>query len=707
MYRKSLWLLYCAGFGLFFLWAAPSWSEEKKLESITVTANKIEEDVQEVPQSITVLNEMILDEKGIKDVGDLAREIPNMFMSTGVHGNAASFRGLNPSMFTNNNPVVLYIDGIPTTDRYSFGASLANVERVEVLRGPQGTLYGKDAIGGVINIVTKDPDNDWQGKVGVEYGRFNYMEGVFNFSGGLVDDKLFMGLNGQLRQDDGWITNIHEGMDNDADASKDRRLSGYLLYTPTDRFSARLILSHDLTEESWTKGYALPSGTGIDGADRDDAETVDFDYPTEIDRDRFSQSLHMTYDFTPVTLTSTTTHSSLDMDGIYDADYGNNPLYDGLSQFNYTDLEGYTQELRLSSNNEAGIRWVSGVYLDREDRDQGPYGMEFPNYDPATYAFIGNYEMNSESQTDSTTRAAFGQVMLPFGERFELTLGGRYQQIEKEIDLKMYYLPVGTAGPSMFTLAGEKDWDVFLPKAALGFKLNDSWNTYLSYSHGYMPGGFNYFATSGSLDDNSFEPQQSRNYEAGIKGTFDRLRLAAALFYMEIEDIHVYKAYGTGLYYTDNAESAHSQGIELEATYRLTDTVELSCALGLIEAEYDTYNAGGGISFDGEKIQNTPAYTAKAGITWMHPSGFYSRLDMRAAGKTYFYDDGNKDFVSEDAYVTFNAKIGYQAGAWEFYAYGKNLTDEDYILGFLSNSSLSLVEYGDPLTAGLGIRYRF
>ncbi len=713
MYLKRILVFFCYMSCGLLLFANTSWSKEKKgpqtteQEAITVTANKIEENVQDVPQSITVIDELLLDEKGITDIPDVVREIPNMSIATGVHGNAVSFRGLNPSMFTNNNPVVIYIDGVPIIDKYGFDASLANVERIEVLRGPQGTLYGKDAIGGVINIITKNPTNEYRGKVGIEYGSYNYMQGLFNVNGPLKNDTLFWGINGHYRQDDGWIENTNAGLDSDGNKSQDRRISSYLLYTPTERFTARLTLTDDNNEKSWSDGYVLPSGADISDFNRDDAEKVNFDVPTDIDRENFSQSLHLSYAFDSMALTSTTTHNKLDIEGDYDADFSNELYSEGLEQFNYGELETYTQELRLSSNTDTGIRWVGGVYFDSENREQGPYGMQFPNYDPDTYTFLGNYEMNAESETDSSTYAFFGQVMVPLGTRFELTLGGRYQHIEKEIDLDLYYLPVGMTGPAMFSYSGEKEWDTFLPKAALSYRVSDTWNTYVSYSQGYMPGGFNYFASSGTANDNSFEPQKSANYEVGIKGSMDRLRVAASLFYMDIEDIHVYKAYGTGIYYTDNAESAHSQGIELELAYRLTDTIELTGALGLIDAEYDTYDAGDGISFDGQKIQNTPDYTATAGVFWTHPRGIYSRVDMRAVGDVHFYDDVNKSFVKEDSYVTFDAKIGYQTGAWDFYVYGKNLTDEDYIVEFMSSSSLTMADFDYPLTVGTGIRYRF
>lgn len=681
-------------------WSAEAEKEELvKVESVTVTANKIEEDLQDIPQSITVISEDVLEEKGIKNIADVIREIPNMVSSSNSHGNEVNFRGLNSSHFTSNNPVVIYIDGVPYTTTYGFDASLANVERVEVLRGPQGTLYGKDAIGGVINIVTKDPDNKWHGKVGAEYGSFNSMRGLFNLSGPLLKDSLYMGINGQYQQDDGWIENIHSGMDNNANDKKEQRINGFILFKPTDQLSAKLSLSNDNTVQDFINGYALPGGTDISVFNRDDAENVDFDVPTRQESDSFSQSLNLIYDFKALTLTSVTTHRELDTKSIFDADLSNNPLWDGLIQFKTTERDAWNQELRLSSNNKDGFRWVGGVYYDKEELNQGPCGMQFPTAG-------GNYEMNSENQVDSNTKAIFGQVIWPVGRGFELTLGGRYQRIEKEIDSDTYYIPVGTTGAPMYSYQAEKTWNVFLPKIALAYGINNAWTTYVSYSEGYMPGGFNVFAMAGTPDDNSFEPQRSSNYELGIKGSLDRLQVALSLFYMDIEDTHVFKSVGT-MYLTDNAKKAHSQGAELELTYRLTDTIELTGAAGIIQAEYDDYDAGGGVNYDGEKMQNTPSHTLSLGVAYFHPDGFYSRLDMKNQGSIHYNDGANNTMVKEDGYTTFDTKIGYKINNWDFYVYGKNLTDTEYINSFMSGSRTSMVELGDPRTVGIGVTYRF
>lgn len=669
------------------------------LEAIKVTANKIEEDVKDVPQSITVIDESILEEKGIMDVPDLVEEIPNMNYSPN-HGSNVNFRGLNSSLFTSNNPVVIYIDGVPYSNAFGFDASLVNVNRIEVLRGPQGTLYGKDAIGGVINIVTKEPGDAWQGKVGLEYGSFDYMLGTANISGPVLKDKLYLGVNAQYNQDNGWIENDVPGMEDHANREEKHNISAYLQYRPGGRFGLRLTASDDYARKYWINGYGLDSQTKLDEFNRDDAEHVRFDVDHVQRIESKAQSLHLTYGFDAVTMTSTTTHRNLNLENDYDGDYANNASWAGLAGFLYSDAETWTQELRVASSKKEGVRWVTGIYFDSEEFEKGPYGTHYPGMGV-------NYEMNAVSESENDTQAVFGQIMAPFGGGFELTLGGRYQWFNTEMDMDMYYLPVGMEGPAYFEYQGDESWTTFLPKAALSYKINDAWNAYASWAKGYMPGGFNFFATSGTSEDNCFEPQQSTNYELGLKGEYDRFRLAASVFYMDIEDIHVYKSMGAGIYLTDNADSAHSRGVELEMTCFPTNTTELTMGLGVIDAEYDDYDAGDGTRFDGESIQETPAYTARIGFAYFHPLGFYTRADVRSQGDTYYFDDANKIFSKEGGFIVAGMKIGYRFKDFDMYAYGKNLTDEAYVESFKSSSLVSLATFGDPRTFGVGLRYQF
>lgn len=670
-------------------------NSENRLERVTVTANKIEENIQDVPQSITVIDAEIIEQKGIKNVEDILREIPNM---TGVpdHGMMVNFRGLNASMFTNNNPIVLYIDGIPTSNRYAFEASLENVERIEVLRGPQGTLYGKDAIGGVISIITKKPTNETSGSVGVEYGDNNYKRGTFNINTPFIKDKLFFNFNADINSDDGWITNKYNN-DDKFNKLYDKKFGASLYYNITDKLSAKLALKKEIRKDYGEKAYGIVGAATLGQFSREKAENLSYDMPSYEEQTINSQSLNIKYEADDYTIQSVSVHRKSDLDGIYDADFNSGTPYDKSTMFNSSSTKNYSQELRVLNNAIDNIRWVSGIYYNTEEHKQGPYGQDYKYFGaPMMYG-------NAVSSTDSDTQAIFGQTMIPLNKQFELTLGGRYQKVKKQIDMTVYENKFGTSGS--FDFDAQKTWNVFLPKVALSYKIKDNLTSFASISQGYMPGGFNFYASSTNTQENSFEPQKSTNYETGIKGTLDNLTYTASIFKMYIKDIHVYRQVG-GNYYTDNADKGHSEGIEFDFTYFPVDTIEVSGAVGFIKTKYDSYKVGN-LNFTGEKIETTPSHSANLGIAYHHPQGFYARTDIKNQGSMTFYDDAAKTFQKHGGYTLVDVKLGYKFSNWDIYTYGKNITDKKYINTFRANAQFSNASYGDPRFFGMGVKYTF
>ncbi|MFV0562573.1 TonB-dependent receptor [Malaciobacter mytili] len=668
-------------------------------EAVTVTANKIEENIIDVPQSITVITDEQLENKGIKKISEVIKEIPNMNFQNSLNGGMSSFRGLNSSMFTNNNPIVIYIDGVPYYDRYDFNPSLENVEQIEILRGPQGTLYGKDAIGGVINIITKTPTNQWSGSALMEYGEDNLYKTSLNTSGAIIDNKLYAGINGSFKSDDGWITNHYSGMNKDANRKKERKTNGFLLYKPTDNLSAKFVLTDNYEKEYFMDGYGANPTIKINNLKRKDAKNVSFDVPTYERTKVKSQSLNLNYDLEKVKLESTTTHKKVDFDGDYDTDNLANNLSDDLRQFNYTELDTWTQELRVSSKNQ-DIKWITGLYFDKEDRHQGPYGAEQLYYGSV---YIGDANSNSKSKT----AAIFGQTMIPLGEDFELTLGGRYQRIKKEIDVTAKSSWAGVSNPDV-NYIDEKTWNTFLPKVALMYYLNENTSTYVSISKGYMPGGFNYYPSNNKSKDNSFEAQKSTNYEIGLKHLAEDYNINISIFRMDIKDIHVYKQLMQGtLFATSNANKAHSQGIEIDGTYFITDKLQLSAAVGLIDAKYDDYD-NGTRKYDGEKIETTPRYTASLGLAYLQEKGLYGRVDIFARGKTTYIDGADNDnLVEANGGITSNAKVGYKTKNFDIYGYITNITNEDYITSYMSKPGTAWVGFNEPRRFGIGVKYTF
>lgn len=674
----------------------------QKLSEVTVTANKFEENLQNVPQSISVIDQTIIQEKGITDITGIVKEIPNM-SDFPDHGTVINFRGLNSSIFTSNNPVVIYIDGIPSTDRFAYDISLANVERVEVLRGPQGTLYGKDAIGAVINLVTKEPTNEHSGSFKAEYASHNSLLGTFNLNGPIIQNKLFYGLNAQVERTDGWITNSLKN-DDKANEFQDEKYSAYLLFKPTDELSTKLTVSRYDEEKDWGKIHALSGSSNLNKFNREDAKNFSFDMPTYENIKTDSQALNINYDFGNINLSSITTHKKVDLDSSFDADFGNLASHKGLTQFNYTKTEEWTQELRLTNSSD-DIKWVTGLYFDKGDREQGPYGYEYPFIHP-TFGNLGNYVADAYSKSDSKTQAIFGQVVFPMTQKLDLTLGGRYQRIKKDIDLKTYSTTLGSAYMNpIFSFNAEKTWNTFLPKIALAYKLNDKLTPFISISKGYMPGGFNYFGLSGTKKDNSFDPQTSINYELGLKAIFDEISFTASIFRMDIKDIHIFRQEGNA-FLTDNAKSAYSQGIEFDFNYFPSNELEISGAVGLIQSKYKKYDAGV-INYDGEKIENTPSYTASLGVSYHHPSGIYGRLDTKAIGATSFFNSGNQKFERDGRKFLADIKLGYRINDFDIYTFVKNITNEEYITSYKNNGTVGIATFNDPRIFGIGVKYTF
>lgn len=691
-------------------------TDEVQLAPVTVTANKIEEDLIDVPQSVTVIDDTMIDEIGMKDIADVLDAVPAVeILPTSPVRSSVNIRGLNSSLFTNNNPIVIYVDGIPYSDSYGFDLSLVNVERIEILRGPQGTLYGKDAIGGVVNVISKEPTNEWEGEIESEFGKFNSIGLQFRAGGALKEDELYLSVSGQYRADDGWVTNDFPGNEHDANQFDERRLSTSLTYQPTDAFRVKFSASNNDTDSFGIGGYGVLStdSEGLSFSDtfsRDVAEDITAEFETKEELNVNSQALQLTYEFDAFTINFVTTHRDQRLKGIYDYHEGNTPFLVDAFSYDNQSREVWTQELILRSNGDEGLRYVAGVYFETEEREQGPYGQKLFG---TTYG--------AESVADSSTAAVLGQFIYPLTEVLELTLGGRYQRIEQEIDLDFIVedLPLPPTYTTLFsgvahTVDGEQDLSVFLSRAALSYKVNDNWTVYGSFAEGYMPGGFNYFASSGTADDNSFKSQRSTNYEIGVKAQTDKMAFAAAVFYMEIEDIHVWRQDDLGNLFTGNADKAHSKGVEVEIAYQLTKELELSASAGLIEAEYDDYFTTA-YDYSGQDIEQTPEYTFNLAATYYHPKGFYARTDLSAAGRTGFFDGGRPApetaFPERDAYAVVNARIGYLSGDWEIYAYADNLNNEEYITslrGFnLGPAISSIVTYNDPRSFGVGARYSF
>jgi len=671
-----------------------------ELETMTVTAEKRKEDIQEVPAAISAFTEITLEDADIEDVDDLVEFIPNMSFNKSYQPGCfeTNFRGIRLSQFTEKNPVVIFIDGIAQDHLVNYWTDITNIERVEVLRGSQGTLYGKNAIGGVINIISKKPGNDFEAKITTKAAE-NETYRIKGFvNGPIVKDKLFLGLSGSYYETDGYMKNDYPDGGN-FDHEEILSLKSRLRWIPSDRLEVNF-------HTGMSQGR-YGSGPGIDAIP---GQVEYHAYRTPNDKtesDSFDTALNIGYGGEIFDFSSITTYSYSDFD-LWRHFYveTNGPVC-----IRNDDNRIFSQEFRIQSpDKKEGMKWLGGIYYSMDDSKWDDMRMVYD-----TESMLGyNICYNWPDDIKEDTMAAFGQMTFPLPGRLAFTAGLRYERIDKEMDYRYEVTrtdtgeilpndPFRPGNPTQVTYNIKDDWDAFLPKGVLSWTINKDAMIYASVTKGYLAGGFN--LCENVKDRAKFDEQSSIDYELGAKTSWldNRLILNANLFYMDIKDMHVYYAPDPLTYLTSNAGEAHSQGIEIEAKARPIKGLDIMAAFGLIDAEFDEYIDTGGNDCSGKLMPRTPDYTLNLAVQYRHDSGFFARAGMQGYGQNYF-DDANT--VSQKAYEIYNAKIGYEGSNWDVYLYGKNLFDEEYF-GSGRVAVAMTGNVGEPQTFGMLASIRF
>ena len=661
--------------------------KEVELGTITVTAQKQEENVQEVSSSITVMNELDIEDRKIEDVDDLVDFVPNMMsFNDGMAGyNKITTRGISaPSMERQTTSTAMYVDGVPTLGSMGYDTSIVDIERIEVLRGPQGTLYGKNTQAGAINIITRQPTNEFRGKVSVEGGQWLSSESgdkltngaALSLSGPILKDKLFFDVSGTYKHRDGYIDNTF------LDESVNERNIMYgrakLRMTPTDALDISLLLSFLSHELDGSSNMNLgPNGAAMFGLPTPLHRQTTADLLGGFqDTDTDAQSLHISYDINDhMTLTSITARKKVTFDGIMDFDYS--PLHMMHGFQDGTNQEQYSQELRLDSS-YGRLNWLVGLYYD--------HSVYESNMVATSIIPVMNSSMNTELTSESY--AVFGQAGYSLTEQLKIIAGLRYEN--QDMDM------TGVAAGSL-----DDSWEKISPKIAVEYKFSPDIMAYADISQGYRSGGFNPLATDPQYY--SYDEETLWSYEIGIKSLFldKRLMVNGAIFYMDIKDTQVEEAVDPFQSWNTNAAEATAMGVELEISARVADGLTLMGGFGYTDIEFDKFSDALG-DYKGNKKPFAPEYTFSIGSQYRHASGFYARADLIGYGEM-FLEKTNQ--FSRDAYQIVNAKIGYEAKSFDIYLYGKNIFDKEYDAdGYYGGA---YVVYSDPGEFGLQLTYRF
>lgn len=653
--------------------------ESYDLGAMTVTAQKQEENVQDVSSSIIVLDAMGIEDRNIESVAEIINFVPNMmtFNDGMATVNKVTTRGISvPSMIRYATSTGMYVDGVPILGNFGFEESLLDIERIEVLRGPQGTLYGKNTEAGAINIITRAPGNDFSGRIIAEGGQWLSSDSgdkltggaAFTFSGPIVQDKLFFGLVGDYVHKDGFMYNTYT---DETEFEQDNYFGrGNLRWTPADNLDISLLFSSLFYDQDGNNqmNMVVPSPREISS-----------DLEGWQESKSHIQSLKMTYDLTDtMSLTSITSRKKSTFDGQLDLDYS--PYAIMHSSQDGTEEEKISEELRLGHNSEK-FDWLTGFYYDRDDNClSGDVASIYPAY---------NYSYKSDLTGDAY--AFFGQIGYFLTHKLKMIGGLRYEHQEFKID--------GFYGS--LSQDDENSWENVSPKIAVEYHFTPDVMAYTDVSHGYRSGGFNSMATDPQYS--SYDEESLWSYETGIKYLLmdKRLMLNAALFHMDISDMQVEDNVDPLTYYITNAAEATSQGMELELTAQISKGLTLMGGFGYTDIEFDDFSDANG-NYEGNKNPFAPDYTFNIGAQYRHTNGFFCRADLIGYGEM-FLDKANQ--YSQDGYQIVNAKIGYEMQNFDIYLYGKNIFDKEYdSIGYYGGT---YVVCSSPGEVGLQIVTRF
>ena len=717
----------------------------KALEEVVVTARRTEENLQAVPASISAFTETALDNVRVDDLGDLQAYVPNLSLHVGDASNAVIYlRGVGQidALAFSDPGVGVYVDDVYLGRAQGSFLDVMDVERVEVLRGPQGTLYGRNTIGGAVKYVSAKPGDSFSAKFDATMGNYGKTDAKASLGGPLSDTLKAQVSLASLRRD-GYAGNRFDGEDDgDKDTFAWRAL---LLFEPFDSLSAQLTLDRSDADpnRSRTPAKETPcctisalTGTAPEMPADTDPFSLDVSFNT-VERTQ-SEGVSLLVDYglgDSLTLKYIGSQRELAYNGELDLDGTRHRIFDVF--FNL-DQEQTTHELQLTLDLPTSTL-VAGLYQFEEESISfdgiiGPSLAFLPDAGLDVFVFSGLNENRSEGL------ALYADYTYQFSDQWAASIGARQSAEEKEFERLVDFFPSSMlpAAPNAITQATlatgkgirtttlnvpdtndlDNEWDNLSMKASLDFQHTSDIMYYLSVSEGFKSGGFN------GRSNNEFEaePYDEENllaFEAGVKSRLldGRLLLNAAAFRNEYEDfqVQIFAADPMGNFVGvfQNAGEATINGFEVDAQALLTDKLSLTGSIGHLDASYDEFIDGGVDVAKERELVNAPEWDLALGL----------ELDMPVAGGTVtlssylnrrsetFLTVSSSKTLAQDDYTLVNASLRYVTtdGNLSIIAYGKNLTDERYRnhgFDLAAYPGVELGYYGAPKTYALSLIYR-
>ncbi len=676
-----------------------------QLDAVVVTAQKTEESLQNIPLSTTAISAKQVQQYQLWNSKQLTAIVPNLYSNnSGDERNVTSIRGI---VTTSYDPAVAtYIDGVNQFSLDTYIAAFNDIERIEVLRGPQGTLYGRNAMGGVINIITKKPTNTTNGYVETNFGNY----GLQRYNAGirlpLIKNKLFFGAAAVFNNRNGFYTNEFDNTSFD----KQNDISGnyYLKYLPNERWAVTLNLKHQNNRNDG----AFPLVFGAQEA---------LQHPFKLSQDATAKMIDNTAN---ASLTINNAGPSLNFTSItawqQNHRYYNAPLdgdfsaADAVTVINdygnkWNKVKVFTQEFRFTSpaRKASALKWTAGTYFfyqDNPSKQATHYGKDA--------GLLGVPDSNFATINTTTGRntgiALYGQANYFISKKLEIIAGLRYDYENKKLAVEGEYQPDGqSAFVTQPDTSASLHFNALSPKLGVDYHLSNNSNLYITYNRGYRTGGLTQLSSDPSQPPlYPYKPEYSNNFEAGIKNTFfkDRVRLNLAVFYTRVNDAQVPTLIlPDAITVTKNTGKLSSKGAELELSATPLKGLQFNYNFGYTNAKYTSLKIsqnGSSVDLNGKKQIFTPDITSMLAVQYNYAFESKQRLQLVARGEwmqlgTEYFDLANT--IKQTPYSLFNFRAGVSSKHFDLFLWSRNTGNKKYIAYAYDFGAVHL---GDPATYG-------
>jgi len=734
------------------------------LEEMIVTAQKQEQSIQDVPISMVAFNSDMLEKLGVQDVKDMAAKVPNLYIKEFPSGGGTTVQlyirgvGQNDVQITQDPSVALYMDGVYIGSSVGTAFETADLARIEVLRGPQGTLYGRNATGGAINLVTNQADPSalrfQQRLTGGNLDLFA-SRSILNVP---ITDSTAIKIAYASNKRDGWVENLGNGEDfgrEDRDDTtvdfhwdaSDAMMLDYKYNRPTLKDTSRLSQITEYNPNAPTAAllvFANPAkdanGNPVEATkDRLDKATS-FDEQQQGDQQINAHTLHYAWDINEIlSLHSITGYR--DLNSFYQTSQSPTTslagVYSITNALAYTDFNQFSQEFQLLGTTDH-LTWVAGLYYYEDDSEENNTGDTFGSEN------VPEGEIVDYTTANNTSTAVFGQVTWTPEqlERWHFTLGGRYSSDNRKATRDNSRVSFGFGGAPTgipaFDAKYDQDFDEFNPAFTVEYDLNDFSNVYAKVVTAYKAGGTSQRSQIEEAFEVGFDPEDLTSYEAGYKGDLldNRLRVNGAVFYMDFQNYQQSvqtSANPSGRDFV-NIDDATIAGLEMDVTYAMTDELTGTLSYGYLDTSFGpntisyrredaTAPAGFIIIEDAltDTLAQAPEHSATAAIDYSLPLS-YATFNVNV--NVQYLDSTNSGVVIptgiQDDRTLLNATIGLwdialggNYGTLRASLWGNNLTDEEYLISSVRLDAFEILgvgeisTFGDPRTYGLTVEYFF